>query len=75
MNIANTKPVMRSANISQGGKLVKAIWDATGNTNNKRPQILFFVLPGKNSYNYRLIKKSCDCRLGVVSQCLQSTHV
>ena len=37
--------------------------------------MMVFVLSGKESHTYMRIKKSCDCRFGVVSQCMQSAHV
>lgn len=40
-----------------------------------RPQILIFMLPEKAAFQYLRIKKSADCRYGVVSQCVQNLHV
>ena len=40
-----------------------------------KPQIMVFLLAGKDSICYERIKKSCDCRYGVVSQCMQNAHV
>ena len=40
-----------------------------------KPQIMVFMLSGKDSLCYERIKKSCDCRFGVVSQCMQNLHV
>ena len=37
--------------------------------------MLVFILPDKNADTYFRIKKSCDCRYGVVSQCMQATHI
>ena len=42
---------------------------------NARPQLLVFMLGGKVSFEYMRIKKSADCRFGVVSQCMQNAHV
>ena len=42
---------------------------------NARPQLLVFMLGGKASFDYMRIKKSADCRFGVVSQCMQNAHV
>ncbi|MCJ1311005.1 hypothetical protein MMC25_004675 [Agyrium rufum] len=39
------------------------------------PQLLIFFINGKNSYNYNRIKKSCECRYGVMSQVMQTIHV
>ncbi|KAL8992515.1 MAG: hypothetical protein Q9169_007046 [Polycauliona sp. 2 TL-2023] len=38
----------------------------------KRPQMLVFILPNKDAQTYLQIKKSCDCELGVFSQCVQA---
>ena len=40
-----------------------------------RPQILVFILPSKDAGVYTRIKKSADCRYGVMSQCMQAAHV
>ena len=72
--IANTNPpiVPGSADPSQA---VMTAWQAAGNAANMRPQILFFMMPGQFQEVYDRIKKSCDCRLGVVSQCMQPGHI
>ena len=54
---------------------VTTAWKAAGNAVNARPQLLFFVLPSKFAEVYTRIKKSADCRYGVVSQCVQAAHV
>ncbi|KAI9685409.1 MAG: hypothetical protein M1822_004540 [Bathelium mastoideum] len=74
--VVNPKPViMPSGAHTDGGKMVEALWTATGNANQMRPQILMFVLLFKEIKFYNRIKKSCDCRYGVVSQCMQAAHV
>ncbi|KAL1303294.1 hypothetical protein AAFC00_006700 [Neodothiora populina] len=57
------------------GKCVEELWNTTGNTFQARPQILCFILPDKDSMVYGRIKRSCECRYGVVSQCMQMAHV
>lgn len=47
---------------------VTQIWNAVG-AGQKRAQMLMIVLPDANSFTYQRIKKSCECRYGVVSQC------
>ena len=37
--------------------------------------MLVFMLPDKGAFQYLRIKKSSDCRYGVVSQCVQNLHV
>lgn len=39
------------------------------------PQLMFFILRGPDSELYSRIKRSADCRYGVVSQCVQPAHV
>ena len=72
--VDNTNPVM-IVGTPDIGKTVEALFLAAGNQSNARPQMLVFILPGKNSEIYSRIKKSCDCRYGVMSQCMQSAHV
>lgn len=42
---------------------------ATGNQVKALPQILFYVLPGKDSWFYERLKRNNECRFGIVSQC------
>lgn len=37
--------------------------------------MLVFMLPDKGAFQYLRIKKSSDCRYGIVSQCVQNLHV
>ncbi|KAI9823313.1 MAG: hypothetical protein M1832_002537 [Thelocarpon impressellum] len=53
----------------------EAIWNTAGNVCKKRPTMLVFVLADKDPFAYLRIKKSADCRFGVVSQCVQAEHV
>lgn len=72
--VENDKPV-----ILMGGTdpavAVKDLFNAVGNKHQMRPQLLVFVLDGKNPEQYARIKKSADCRFGVVSQCIQGAHL
>lgn len=38
-------------------------------------QLLFIVVGQKNSPHYERVKKNADCRFGILSQVVQSTHV
>ena len=42
---------------------------------NTNPQLLIFMVNSRDSVNYLRIKKSCECRFGVVSQVMQSAHI
>lgn len=54
---------------------VELLHNSTGNLFKRRPQLLIFIVQDKNSFHYLRIKKSCDCRFGVVSQVLQFQQV
>lgn len=54
---------------------VEALFNATGNAANMRPQMLVFMVPDKTAFHYSRIKKSCDCRYGVPSQVMQIAQV
>lgn len=57
------------------GPAVEALHTQTGNAKKGRPQILIFLVHDKNAFHYMRIKKSCDCRYGVVSQVMQLQQV
>jgi len=42
---------------------------AAGNQVSALPQILFYVLPGRDSFMYERLKRNTECRFGMVSQC------
>jgi hypothetical protein len=39
------------------------------------PQILLYVLPGRDSFMYERLKKNMECRFAMVSQMLNVAHV
>ena len=61
--------------VNDPAKCVEMLWTQTGNQSKSPPQLLIFVVPNKDSEFYGRIKKSTDCRYGVVSQVLQAVHV
>jgi len=69
------KPWMGPGNLADGGELVAKAFNACGNHYNARPSLMIFIVNDRNADIYRRIKKSCDIRFGVPSQCLQSKHV
>ncbi|GAB7361269.1 hypothetical protein MBLNU230_g1329t1 [Neophaeotheca triangularis] len=73
--IEEKKPYMCVATGTEPGDWVTQLWNGTGNQKQARPQMLVFILPDKNTINYGRIKRSADCRYGVVSQCMQYAHV
>ena len=54
---------------------VEKLYNGTGNEFKTKPQLLIFLLQDKNSFTYNRLKKSADCRYGVVSQCMQLAQV
>ena len=54
---------------------VLELFHKVGNKHQYRPQLLMIVLDGKNAEQYARVKKSTDCRFGVVSQCIQGAHL
>lgn len=51
-------------------------YNATVNANGgQHPVMMFFVLPTKNAFSYYRLKKSGECRFGMVSQMVASQHV
>ncbi|QSZ31114.1 hypothetical protein DSL72_000677 [Monilinia vaccinii-corymbosi] len=47
---------------------VHAARQQTGRHHNQTPQIIFFILPGRDSFQYERFKKNSECRFGMVSQ-------
>jgi len=39
------------------------------------PQIMLFILPGRDSFMYERLKKNMECRYAMVSQMLNLAHV
>jgi len=68
-------PYVHIPSSPDAGQAVAEAWQATGNFFKTRPQILVFILPTKDSQTYGRIKKSCECRFGVVSQCMQYANI
>lgn len=53
---------------------VEDLFKNTGNHHNARPQFLLFIVPDRNPMTYLRLKKSCDCRWGVLSQVVQAAQ-
>jgi eukaryotic translation initiation factor 2C len=69
--VENKQPILSLSAGDDVGKWVTDTWNLAGNQTVSRPQILLFILPDKDSQVYGRIKRSCECRYGVVSQCIQ----
>lgn len=48
---------------------------AIGNAAGAMPQIILFVLPGRDSFMYERLKKSMECRFAMFSQMMNIAHV
>lgn len=73
--IENKNPPLNLGSGDDTGAIVTTAWNMAGNQTNSRPQMLVFILPDKDSTTYGRIKRSAECRYGVVSQCMQYAHV
>jgi len=75
--IERTDPAIFVEKVTQGGEMITNAWNKTGNKFKAEPQLIFFVFPSdmKDSVGYNAIKKACECRYGIPSQCLQGAHV
>ncbi|GAB7357459.1 hypothetical protein MBLNU459_g0002t1 [Dothideomycetes sp. NU459] len=74
-NVVTKQPHMMLSTGTDAGKCCEELWVATGNKFQARPQILVFILADKDATFYGRIKRSAECRYGVMSQCMQSAHV
>ncbi|KAL9051832.1 MAG: hypothetical protein Q9162_005773 [Coniocarpon cinnabarinum] len=72
--VARKDPVIIKG-VNDAAKCVEMLWTQTGNQSKQPPQLLMFVVPNRDAQFYSRIKKSTDCRYGVVSQVLQAAHV
>jgi eukaryotic translation initiation factor 2C len=67
----NQPPIMFIDDIK---KCTEELWNKC-TVNNQPPQLFVFVVNAKMTMHYNRVKKSADCRFGVVSQVMQSMHV
>lgn len=72
--VHNTAPTVQAQGHADIAKAIEMFLMSVGNKHNMRPQMFVFIVPDKNADVYLRIKKSCDCRWGVYSQCVQATH-
>ena len=61
--------------IADDAEAIKQTFEAAGNKAQKRPQMLMVILTNKSAEVYNRVKKSCDIRFGVMSQCVQASNV
>lgn len=72
--VGNKPPFIKML-VSDAGEAVYDLHQSTGNHFQRRPQLLIFLVQDRNAFHYTRIKKSCDCRFGVVSQVMQLQQV
>ncbi|KAF4636136.1 hypothetical protein G7Y89_g1931 [Cudoniella acicularis] len=56
-------------------EMVTAARLAAGNQVKAMPQILLYVLPGRDSFMYERLKRNMECRFAMVSQMMNVAHV
>ena len=61
--------------IADDAKAIETVFLQAGNLVKMRPQMLMVILSNKSAEVYNRVKKSCDCRFGVMSQCVQASNV
>lgn len=72
--VENTNPPVMGG-ILDDAEAIKTTFEAAGNQMNLRPQMIMVILSNKSSEIYNRVKKNCDCRWGVMSQCVQASNV
>jgi eukaryotic translation initiation factor 2C len=61
--------------IGDYGVICKEAWTTIGNRFKAFPQMIFFIVPDKNSLVYERIKKNMDCRFCCLSQVMVGENV
>ena len=72
--VIDTQPIILEDQ-PDGATACSTLFTTVGNKNQARPQMFIFILPTKSVDVYNRIKKSADCRYGIVSQCLLGIQV
>ena len=72
--VTNRTPVIKGG-IPSLPDAIYQTYQAAGNQAKAEPQILVVILPNKNAETYHRVKKNCEIRLGMVSQCMQASNV
>ena len=72
--IENERPTI-TAGVADDARAIETAFMAAGNAVKMRPQMLVVILSNKSADVYNRIKKSCDCRYGIMSQCVQASSV
>lgn len=72
---ANIHVIVVPFSFGDYGDICREAWNQIGTRFRSFPQMIFFVVPNKNSLVYERIKKSMDCRFCCPSQVMQGGHV
>ena len=72
--VENLNPPV-TGGVPDDAKAIEAGFMQAGNAVRMRPQLLLVILSNKSAEVYNRVKKSCDCRYGVMSQCVQASNV
>ncbi|KAI1111144.1 Piwi domain-containing protein [Nemania sp. NC0429] len=72
---ANMHVIIVPFSFGDYGDICREAWNQIGSKFRSFPQMIFFVVPNKNTLVYERIKKSMDCRFCCPSQVLQGGHV
>ena len=72
--VENTNPTV-TGGVLDDALAIETGFHAAGNQSKMRPQMLMIILPNRSAEVYNRVKKSCDCRWGVMSQCVQASSV
>ena len=75
--VMNKEPVIHEmerndTDLSEGVRIVR---QKTGSRDKMPPQIIFFVLPGRDSFMYERLKKNMECRFALFSQSKYSFYL
>lgn len=72
---ANMQVIIVPFSVGDYGDICREAWNKIGANFRSFPQMIFFVVPNKNSLVYERIKKNMDCRFCCPSQVMQGGHV
>ena len=73
-NVVERNPVIISG-VPDNANALNSGFQQAGNRSRFRPQMIMVIMPAKNVDTYQRVKKNCDIRFGVMSQCVQAANV
>lgn len=72
--VENTDPPIIGG-YADDAEAINQTFQAAGNQVKSRPQMLLVILTNRSADVYNRVKRNCDCRFGVMSQCVQASNV